>query len=87
MLTRIWNYWNSHIMLMKMQTNTKPSQIIPENKRGKGNSLCEVSINQMPKKTSQENYRSISRRNIDLYQNISKANTAICNQDYIPKPS
>ena len=39
MLTRIWNYWNSHIILMKMQTNTKPSQIIPENKRGKGNSL------------------------------------------------
>ena len=46
MLTRIWNYWNSHIMLVKMQTNTKPSQIIPENKRGEGNSLC----NQMPKR-------------------------------------
>ena len=83
MLTRIWNYWNSHIMLVKMQTNTKPSQIIPENKRGEGNSLC----NQMPKKTSQENYRPISRMNTDLYQNISKANTAIYNQDYIPEPS
>ena len=86
MPTRIWNYWNSHIMVVKMQTNTKPSQIISENKR-EGNSLCEFSINQMPKKTSQGNYRPISRMNIDLYQNISKANTAIYSQDYTPKPS